>query len=95
MRAASSRVGTYVYGDYVKQEIWTLAFDPGTGAPVKTQLADAPAASWVSFAEDADGEIYAVALNQGQIFKLLPAAPAGPNTFPGRLSRRNGHRPWP
>jgi len=80
-------VGTYVYGDYVKQELWTLGFDPGTGATVTTQLTDAPAANWVSFAEDNDGEVYAVALNQGAVYKLLPAAPAGPNTFPDRLSK--------
>jgi hypothetical protein len=80
-------VGTYVYGDYVKQQLWTLAFDPGTGAAVTTQLTDAPAANWVSFAEDNDGELYAVALNQGAIYKLLAAAPPGPNTFPDRLSK--------
>lgn len=80
-------VGTYVYGDYVRQELWTLAFDPGTGAAVTTQLTDAPAANWVSFAEDGDGEVYAVALNQGTIYKLVPAAPAAPSTFPDRLSK--------
>jgi uncharacterized repeat protein (TIGR03806 family) len=80
-------VGTYVYGDYVKQELWTLAFDPGTGAAVTTQLTDAPAANWVSFGEDNDGEVYAVALNQGAIYKLVPAAPAAPSTFPDRLSK--------
>ena len=80
-------VGTYVYGDYVRQQLWTIAFDAGTGAAVSTQLTDAPAANWVDFAEDNDGELYAVALNQGAIYKLVPAAPAGPNTFPDRLSK--------
>jgi uncharacterized repeat protein (TIGR03806 family) len=80
-------VGTYVYGDYVRQELWTLGFDPGTGAAVTTQLTDAPAANWGSFAEDNDGEVYAVALNQGAIYKLVPAAPAVPSTFPERLSK--------
>ena len=83
-------VGTYVFGDWVTQELFTLAFDPGTGDAVQTLLADAPAASWVSFNEDNDGEVYAVALNQGAIYKLLPApalADAGTNTFPDRLSK--------
>jgi uncharacterized repeat protein (TIGR03806 family) len=83
-------VGTYVFGDYVTQEMFTLGFDPGTGDPVQTQLTDAPAASWVSFNEDNDGEVYAVALNQGAIYKLLPApalADAGTSTFPDRLSK--------
>jgi uncharacterized repeat protein (TIGR03806 family) len=86
-KAIPELAGTYVYGDYVRQELATLGFDPGTGDPVKTVLTDAPAASWVSFAEDNDGEIYAVALNEGQIFKMSRAAPAGPNNFPDRLSK--------
>jgi uncharacterized repeat protein (TIGR03806 family) len=86
-KAIPGFVGTYVYGDYVQQQMWTLSFDPGTGAPQKTQLTDAPAASWVSFAEDTDGELYALALNQGQIYKLVAAAAPGPNTFPDRLSK--------
>jgi uncharacterized repeat protein (TIGR03806 family) len=83
-------VGTYVYGDYVRQELWTIGFDPGTGAAVQTQLTDAPAANWVSFAEDNDGEVYAVALNQGAIYKLIavpPVGPVTPSTFPDRLSK--------
>ena len=85
-KAIPGFVGSYVYGDYAKQELWTLSFDPGTGEAKATQLAD-PVASWVSFAEDNDGEVYAVALNQGDIYKLVPAQPAGPNTFPDRLSK--------
>ena len=83
-------VGSYVFGDYVTQEMWTLGFDPGTGDAVQTQLTDAPAANWVSFNEDNDGEVYALALNQGAIYKLLPApalADAGSSTFPDRLSK--------
>jgi uncharacterized repeat protein (TIGR03806 family) len=83
-------VGSYVFGDYVTQEMWTLAFDPGTGDAVQTQLTDAPAANWVSFNEDNDGEVYALALNQGAIYQLLPtpaAADAGTSTFPDRLSK--------
>jgi uncharacterized repeat protein (TIGR03806 family) len=86
-KAVPAFVGTYVYGDYLRQQLWTLGFDPGTGEAKTTQLTDAPAANWVSFAEDADGEVYALALNQGAIYKLLPAQPAGPNTFPDRLSK--------
>lgn len=85
-KAIPGFVGSYVYGDYVKQELWTLSFDPGTGEAKTTQLAD-PAANWVSFAEDNDGEMYAVALNQGAIYKLVAAEPPGPNTFPDRLSK--------
>jgi uncharacterized repeat protein (TIGR03806 family) len=86
-KAIPDFVGSYVYADYLKQQMWTLSFDPGTGAAKNEQLIDAPGATWVSFAEDNDGEVYAVALVQGQIFKLLAAAPAGPNNFPDRLSK--------
>jgi uncharacterized repeat protein (TIGR03806 family) len=85
-KAVPGFVGSYVYGDYVRQQLWTLSFDPGTGAAKNAQLAD-PAANWVAFGEDNDGEVYALALNQGAIYKLLPAAPQGPSTFPDRLSK--------
>jgi uncharacterized repeat protein (TIGR03806 family) len=86
-KAIPGFVGSYVYGDYAKQQLWTLAFDPGTGDAVKTQLMDAPAANWVQFAEDNDGEVYGVALNQGAIYKMVPTGAQPPNTFPDRLSK--------
>jgi uncharacterized repeat protein (TIGR03806 family) len=85
-KAIPGFVGSYIYGDYVTQALWTLSFDPGTGEAKTTQLAE-PAANWVSFAEDNDGEVYAVALNQGAIYKVVAAEPAGPSTFPDRLSK--------
>jgi uncharacterized repeat protein (TIGR03806 family) len=86
-KAIPDFVGSYVYGDYAKQQLWTISFDPGTGEPVKTQLMDAPAANWVELAEDNDGEVYAVAMNQGAIYKMVPAGPQAANTFPQRLSK--------
>jgi uncharacterized repeat protein (TIGR03806 family) len=88
-KAIPAFVGTYVFGDYSKQELWSVAFDPSTGAPKTTKLNEPdPVASWVSFAEDVDGEVYAIALNQGDVYKLV-AAPGGPtaSAFPDRLSR--------
>ena len=88
-KAIPDFVGSYVYGDFVTQQLWTLSYDPGTGEAKNAQLdaTAAPAANWVDFAEDNDGEIYAVALNQGAVYKMLPAAPAAPSTFPDRLSK--------
>lgn len=82
-------VGSYVYGDYKTLETFTISFDPGTGEAksTKVDVPAAPAVNWVSFAEDNDGEVYGVALNQSQIYKLLPAAAQGPDTFPKRLSQ--------
>ncbi len=88
-KAVPDFIGTYVYGDYEKQELWGLSFDLGTGAPKTTLLNDGvpPSANWVSFAEDVDGEVYAVALNQSTAYKLVPAAGGQPSTFPDLLSK--------
>lgn len=83
-KAVPSFVGTYVYGDYVTGEIFALTFDPTTGAPVST-LIDAPSGHWVHFAEDNDGEVYAVDL-YGWIYKMVPAPGAETSAFPARLS---------
>lgn len=87
-KAIPQFVGTYVYGDFEQQELWALSFDATTGAPKTTKLNDPnPVASWVSFAEDADGEIYAVALSQSTAWKLVPSAGGTPSTFPDLLSK--------
>ncbi len=90
-KAVPDFVGTYVYGDYEKQELWALSFDVGTGEAKTDQLNPngvPVAASWVSFAEDVDGEVYAVALNQSTVYKLVPKAAGQPtSTFPELLSK--------
>ncbi len=80
--------GTYVYGDFEKQELWALAFDTTTGAPKTTQLnaQGGPSSNWVSFAEDVAGEIYAVSLT-GEMWKLVAASTGGTSTFPDLLSK--------
>jgi uncharacterized repeat protein (TIGR03806 family) len=85
-RAISGFSGTYVYGDNVAQQVFLLTFDPATGAPKTTQLTSAPAEPWAQFAEDNDGEIYAVSLS-GSVYELVAAQPAAPSTFPDRLSK--------
>ncbi|MBX3191694.1 MAG: PQQ-dependent sugar dehydrogenase [Labilithrix sp.] len=85
-KAIPSFVGTYVFGDYEAQEIYTLELDTTTGEAKATQLADAPAANWASFAEDTDGELYAVGLN-GQMYKIVAKAGAPASNFPDRLSK--------
>ncbi len=58
----------------------------GSAATAPTPLDDAgmPQAGWVDFAEDADGEIYALGM-EGVIYKLVAAA-VEDDTFPARLS---------
>ncbi len=85
--AIPALIGSYIYGDYKTKEIWTLSLDPSTGEAKTTQVATAPAEDWVSFAEDNDGEVYAVSLGNSNIYKVVAAGPQGANTFPDRLSK--------
>lgn len=87
-KAIPAFVGSYVYGDYVRAETFVLSYDPGTGEAKSAKLEDAPAGKWVSFAEDLDGEVYGVSLDDGAIYKVVSApSTEGPSTFPDRLSK--------
>ena len=59
--------GWYVYGDYCSGRVW--AIDAATDAGAAIPLADT-GASISSFAQDAAGELYLVALD-GKILKLV------------------------
>jgi uncharacterized repeat protein (TIGR03806 family) len=86
-KALPSLVGTYLYGDFARQELWALRVDSSTGAITRTWLNQAgpPAAGWTDFAEDADGEVYVLSLD-GQIYQMV-AADDPPDTFPRLLSQ--------
>jgi uncharacterized repeat protein (TIGR03806 family) len=87
-KAMPSLVGTYVYGDFMTGEVWTLAIDPITGASKSIVVnPGGPNGQWVGFAEDADGEVYALSLPDAAIWKLVPNGPQPPSTFPDRLSK--------
>jgi len=79
-------VGNYIYGDYKTQEIFTVDFDPSTGAAKATELAGAPAEPWGSFAEDENGEVYGISL-AGKFFKVTAVGGPVTSTFPDRLSK--------
>jgi uncharacterized repeat protein (TIGR03806 family) len=80
--------GTYVYGDFIREEIRLLSFDPGTGAASSVMInEDGPALSVTHFAEDVDGEVYATTVLRGVIYKLVPAATGVASAFPERLSK--------
>jgi uncharacterized repeat protein (TIGR03806 family) len=84
-----SLVGAYLYGDNSTGEIFTLRFDPTTGAPVTTLInPSGPFVSIGAFGEDPDGEVFAVDLNE-KIYAITAAPVDGgapPATFPSRLS---------
>lgn len=84
--------GTYVYGDFIQLEAWALSFDPGTGEATTVKINDnGPVAGFSTFTEDADGEIYVLALFQDKVYKLVPGdspdAGAPPPPFPELLSK--------
>lgn len=68
--------GTYFYADYCSNQIWSLRYD---GATVTEQMERTselrPSAgsitSIVSFGEDAEGELYIVDQNDGEIWKIV------------------------
>jgi len=88
--AIPSLIGGYIFGDFVTKEIFALKMNPVTGAPEMPVLnPSGPTGGWVQFAEDLDGEVYALDLF-GHIYKMVPAGggdPADGGTFPTRLSQ--------
>lgn len=77
-------VGTYVFGDFATGSVWALDDDGRTKQ--KRLLAQLPAQNLASFGQDANGEIYTLAIGTGAIQMLAPAAPPPPSTFPTSLT---------
>jgi uncharacterized repeat protein (TIGR03806 family) len=78
---------TYVYADYIQQEVWTLAAD-ASGAPRATLInPSGPNAAFGGLAEDDAGEIYALGTLTNDLYKIVAATPGAPSTFPDRLSK--------
>lgn len=79
--------GTYVYGDFIKNELWALTLDgSGKGTPVLLNEAG-PAIPATHFAEGDDGEVYVSTILANEIYKMMPADTTVVSTFPDRLSK--------
>ncbi|HXV56290.1 MAG TPA: PQQ-dependent sugar dehydrogenase [Gaiellaceae bacterium] len=63
--------GRYLYGDYCSGTIWSLRLEAGE-ADVRREPIEVP--QLTSFAEDEDGELYAVS-QEGTVYRLASAAP--------------------
>ncbi|MCE9576023.1 MAG: PQQ-dependent sugar dehydrogenase [Deltaproteobacteria bacterium] len=66
--------GRYIYTDYATGRFFSFIFD-GVGATDKRELTndlDGGLTGLVAFGEDADGELYAVGLVDGNVYKLVP-----------------------
>ena len=90
-KALPQMVGTYIFGDEVSGEIWALKYDPVTGRPSRVQLnSQGPNGNWTHFAEDTNGELYAVDL-AGKIYQMTAATGADAGApvaaFPDMLSK--------
>jgi Ca2+-binding RTX toxin-like protein len=71
--------GQYVFGDFASGRLWRLADFDGDGDLDRQTLDDGGLLGGgllASFAEDAEGRLYAVALN-GTLYRLDPGAPTG------------------
>lgn len=83
-KAMPALTGTYVFADF-SGPTWTLTVDMNN-TPTVTPIPNLGNSGWVHFAEDNDGEVYAVSL-YGTVFKLVPDGMQMTSTFPDRLSK--------
>lgn len=73
--------GTYFFADFCSNRIWSFRVVNGQVTEFKDRTSElkpvgASIASISSFGEDACGELYICDLNGGEIFKIVPNAPA-------------------
>lgn len=67
--------GRYLFGDYVRGDTFALTYDGNNGVCDVEQnpIEGITGNSLVSFAEDADGELYVVNMSRGIIYRIDPA----------------------
>jgi uncharacterized repeat protein (TIGR03806 family) len=78
-KAIPALAGRYVYGDYMRGEVWSLDRDGRRELVARTGL------RIVSFAEEASGELLIVDFASGRLFRLTAQAPST-ETLADRLS---------
>ena len=82
--AMPSLVGSYLYADYGSGRLWRVGYD-ATGKATNELLLET-GKNIASFGEGLDGELYAVSLGDGVIYKLVPAGPPTTSNFPMTIS---------
>ena len=63
-------IGGYVFGDYCTGEVWSAVVGDGSAAGVRQEPFRVPGLS--SFGQDSRGELYAVSIDSGKVYKLVP-----------------------
>lgn len=81
--AIPALTGVYLFTDFYTYDVWGLFWD-ADGEPVRETVARTGNVA-SGFAEDAEGEIYALDF-RGKLRKLVPTAEAEPSDFPELLS---------
>ena len=66
--------GMYIYGDYIVGTIWGMRYENGKVIE-SAKLLEQPK-NIGGFAQDADGEIYMLSVNDGRILTIVPAEKA-------------------
>jgi len=71
-------VGTYFYGDYCTGEVWSVRYDGVSISDSTDRTGELGMADFnlVSFGEDAEGELYLVAMGQGTVYRIVPSGAA-------------------
>jgi uncharacterized repeat protein (TIGR03806 family) len=80
--------GEYVYSDFTGNEVWGLREGAG-GVWSNRELVTAFNNNISSLGEDRNGELYAISLGGGSIWRLEPAGGQTGETFPALLSQTN------
>ena len=60
--------GRYVFGDYCSGRIWSMRVTPGRATGVRLEPVRVPGLA--SFGEDARGELYAVSIGRGRVYRF-------------------------
>ena len=64
--------GVYIYGDYVVGTIWGMRYENGKVTEQATLLMQPK--NIAGFGQDLDGEVYAMSINDGRIYAIVPVA---------------------
>ncbi len=81
--------GAYIYGDYDTGRVWMLRYDAKTKKVTEHKELAKTRLRIVAWAQDSDGEVYALNFIDGGIYELAPApaAPKNQPEFPRKLSQ--------
>ncbi len=81
--------GQYVFGDFISGRIWTLFDSDGDGTLERTQIGQLDAFRLTSFAEDGEGNLFAVT-QDGRLFRITTGGLTGTQDGADTIATGNG-----